>query len=137
MRIGAPLAERSAKSLRGVGPKLKERLTKLGIETVQDLLFHLPLRYEDRTKISPIGALRPGTHALVAGEVQAANVKLDRRRQLSAPIADGTGQIDVRFIYFVQAQKQALTRGARVQCYGEARRGPGGALRCLRGRPRG
>ena len=126
MRIAAPLAERSAKSLRGVGPKLKERLTKLGIETVQDLLFHLPLRYEDRTKISPIGALRPGTHALVAGEVQAANVKLGRRRSLIARIADGTGHIDVRFFYFGQAQKQALTRGARVQCYGEARRGPGG-----------
>ncbi len=120
------MAERSAKSLRGVGPKLKERLTKLGIETVQDLLFHLPLRYEDRTKISPIGALRPGTHALVAGEVQAANVKLGRRRSLIARIADGTGHIDVRFFYFGQAQKQALTRGARVQCYGEARRGPGG-----------
>lgn len=126
MRVGASLAERSAKSLRGVGPKLKERLTKLGIETVQDLLFHLPLRYEDRTKISPIGALRPGTHALVAGEVQAANVKLGRRRSLIARIADGTGHIDVRFFYFGQAQKQALTRGARVQCYGEARRGPGG-----------
>ena len=60
--------------LRGVGPRLAEKLAALGITTVQDLLFHLPLRYQDRTRITPIGALQPGRDAVLEGEVRAADI---------------------------------------------------------------
>ena len=55
--------------LRGVGDSLAARLRALGVETTQDLLFLLPLRYEDRTRTVPLGELRPGQRAAVEGEV--------------------------------------------------------------------
>ena len=57
-------------SLRGVGPGLATRLAKLGIRSVQDLYFHLPVRYEDRTRIVPIGSLRAGERAVIEGETE-------------------------------------------------------------------
>ncbi|MGD8828275.1 MAG: ATP-dependent DNA helicase RecG, partial [Gammaproteobacteria bacterium] len=72
---GRPVTE-----LRGVGPQVAARLAKLGIHTVQDLLFHLPLRYEDRTRVVPIGSLRPGAQAVVEGELELAEVVYRRRR---------------------------------------------------------
>ena len=65
--------------LKGVGPRLAARLNKLGVETVQDLLFHLPARYQDRTQIVPIGALRPGDEVVVQGEVLHSEVQRGRR----------------------------------------------------------
>lgn len=114
----------SVKSLRGVGAKVAERLERIGITQVQDLLFHLPLRYEDRTRVSPIGGLVSGTYALIDAHVEVAEVKHGRRRSLLVRVADGTGHIDLRFFHFGSTQKQALGRGTRLQCYGEARRGP-------------
>ena len=57
------------RDLRGVGPKLEAALNQLGIQTCEDLLFHLPYRYEDRTRIQAIGSLYPGARVLVEGEV--------------------------------------------------------------------
>ena len=89
-----------------------------------DLLFLLPLRYEDRTRIAPIGALLAGTRAVVEGEVQLAEVVYRRRRQLLVRLADGTGSLTLRFFYFSRAQQAGLARGTRLRCYGEVRRGP-------------
>ncbi len=111
-------------SLRGVGARNAERLHKLGIQTVQDLLFHLPLRYQDRTRIVPIGALRPGDEAVVEGVVELTEVVIRRRRMLLCSIADGTGALLLRFFYFNAAQQTALTRGVRLRCFGEVRAGP-------------
>ncbi len=111
-------------SLRGVGARNAERLHKLGIRTVQDLLFHLPLRYQDRTRIVPIGALRPGDEAVVEGVVELAEVVIRRRRMLLCSIADGTGALLLRFFYFNAAQQAALVRGVRLRCFGEVRAGP-------------
>lgn len=109
--------------LRGVGPQVAERLERLGIYNVSDLLFHLPTRYEDRTRITPIGALRPGVPAAIEGEVQLAEIVIRRRRMLLVRISDGTGAITLRFFHFNQAQADALARGVRLRCYGEARSG--------------
>ena len=114
---------RAVTALRGVGEALAQKLQKLGITTVQDLLFLLPLRYEDRTRVTPIGALQLADRAVVEGEVQLAEVAFRGRRQLLCRIHDGSGSLTLRFFYFSSAQQQALVRGARIRCYGEIRRG--------------
>jgi ATP-dependent DNA helicase RecG len=112
--------------LRGVGATLAERLRVLGVETTQDLLFLLPLRYEDRTRLVPLGELLPGQRAAVEGEVLLTEVSYRGRRQMLCKIADGSGFLTLRFFYFTAQQQTGLARGARVRCFGEARRGPAG-----------
>jgi ATP-dependent DNA helicase RecG len=109
--------------LRGVGPQVAERLERLGVRTVEDLLFHLPRQYEDRTRISPIGTLRPGWTASVEGVVELTEVAFRGRRMLLTRISDGTGALTLRFFHFNAAQQAMLARGARLRCYGEARPG--------------
>ncbi len=120
---GADAELRPVTALKGVGDALAGKLAKLGIETVQDLLFLLPLRYEDRTQIVPIGTLRAGERSVVEGEIQLAEVAFRKRRQLLVRIADGSGFLTLRFFYFTAQQQAQLTRGVRLRCYGEARRG--------------
>ena len=127
MTAAAPLAERPVTALRGVGPALATALQeRLGLRTVQDVLFHLPLRYEDRTRVVPIGTLRNGDRAVIEGEVQLAEIVFRRRRALLVRLADGSGFITLRFFHFSAAQQEGLARGTRLRCYGEARLGPGG-----------
>lgn len=123
---GAASAEmRPVTALRGVGEALAARLQKLGISTVQDLLFLLPLRYEDRTRVVPIGSLLMGDRAVVEGEVQLAEITFRGRRQLLCRISDGSGSLTLRFFHFSNAQQQGLVRGTRIRCFGEIRRGAG------------
>jgi ATP-dependent DNA helicase RecG len=107
-----------------VGAALAERLSRLGVTRVADLLFLLPLRYEDRTQITPIGALLPGTRAAVEGEIQLSEVAYRGRRQLLTRISDGSGMLTLRFFYFSASQQHNLVRGIRLRCFGEVRRGP-------------
>lgn len=102
---------------------MAERLQKLHIHSVQDLLFHLPLRYQDRTRITPIGALRPGDEVVVEGEIQLSEVKFGRRRMLLTRLSDGTGSLTLRFFHFNSAQQQSLAPGTRLRCFGEVRGG--------------
>ncbi|MES9897616.1 MAG: ATP-dependent DNA helicase RecG [Sedimenticola sp.] len=111
-------------SLKGVGPRNGEKLAKVGIHTVQDVLFHLPLRYQDRTRITPIGTLRPGDQAVVEGVVDASDIRFGRRRSLLVQLSDGSGTIILRFFHFTAAQKSMLARGVRLRCFGELRNGP-------------
>ena len=126
MTTAPPLDQRPVASLRGVGPALAITLERLGLHTVQDLLFHLPLRYEDRTRVVPIGTLRPGDRAVIEGEIQLAEVVFRRRRALLCRIADGSGSLTLRFFHFSAAQQEGLARGTRLRCFGEVRPGPGG-----------
>ena len=126
MTTAPPLDERPVTSLRGVGPALAATLDRLGLRTVQDVLFHLPLRYEDRTRVVPIGTLRAGDRAVIEGEIQLAEVVFRRRRALLCRIADGSGLLTLRFFHFSAAQQESLTRGARLRCFGEVRPGPAG-----------
>ena len=118
---GTPVA-----TLRGVGPALAAKLARIGLHTVQDVLFHLPLRYEDRTRVVPIGGLRPGRRAVIEGEIQLAEVVFRRRRALLCRLADGSGFLTLRFFHFSAAQQATLVRGARLRCFGEVRLGPAG-----------
>ena len=105
---------------------MAERLAKLGVRTIGDLLCLLPQRYEDRTAIAPIGALVPGEKALIEGTIALAEVAIRRRRSLLCRIADGTGALTLRFFHFTRSQQETFVRGARVRCYGEVRAGPTG-----------
>jgi len=112
-----------AERLESAAPRA-ERLARLGVARVEDLLFVLPLRYEDRTRIVPIGALAAGMRAAVEGEVQLTEVAYRRRRQLLSRISDGSGFLTLRFFHFSAAQQSGLARGTRLRCFGEVRRGP-------------
>ncbi|WP_323934573.1 ATP-dependent DNA helicase RecG [Aeromonas hydrophila] len=113
----------SLDSLKGVGSKMQEKLERLGLATVQDLLFHLPLRYEDRTQVWPIGDLPPGLHGAVEGEIQDTQLVMGRRRMLVCRISDGTGTLTLRFFNFTAAQKNSLSPGRLMRCFGEVRPG--------------
>ncbi len=119
-----PDEQRPVAELRGVGPALAEKLAKLGVSQVQDLLFVLPSRYEDRTQITEMGSLRAGSRVVVEGEIQLTEVTYRRRRQLLCRITDGTGSLTLRFFYFSGAQQANLARGTRILCFGEVRKGP-------------
>ena len=99
------------------------KLQKLGLVSASDFLLHLPLRYEDETRITPIRALRPGVSAQVEGRVLACDVALRPRRQLTATLADDTGQVSLRFLNFYPSQQAQLAVGQRVRVLGEVRGG--------------
>ncbi|HLV18229.1 MAG TPA: ATP-dependent DNA helicase RecG [Pseudomonas sp.] len=120
------LAQVPVTALKGVGAALAEKLARVGLETLQDVLFHLPLRYQDRTRVTPIGALRPGQDAVVEGVVAGADVVMGRRRSLLVRLQDGSGTLSLRFFHFSQAQKDGLKRGTALRCYGEVRPGATG-----------
>ncbi len=123
----APTLDRiDVTALKGVGKQLAEKLAKIGIHSIQDLLFHLPLRYTDRTRVTPLGGLQPNTSVVIEGEIKACSVVFGRRRSLMCRLQDGTGSVTLRFYHFSNAQKQRLAEGTRLRCYGETRRGAAG-----------
>lgn len=107
--------------LQGVGSKLAEKLAKCGIHTLQDILFHLPLRYQDRTRIMPMAACRVGMSVLVEGKVVTCTFSKVKKAQLQCVLADATGHLQLRFFHFTVAQKNQFREGARVRCFGEVR----------------
>lgn len=112
--------------LKGVGPKLADKLARLGIRCIEDLWFHLPYRYQDRTRITPIGALRPGQDAVIEGTIKASDIVFGRRRSLVCRLQDGSGTITLRFFHFNASQKKQLASGQQLRCFGEARPGSSG-----------
>jgi ATP-dependent DNA helicase RecG len=120
------IAQRSVTDLKGVGTALALKLQRLGISQLQDLFFHLPARYQDRTRLSAMGGLMPSIEAVVEGEVQLCDIQMGRRRALLCRLHDGTGALTLRFFHFNAAQKNQLSKGVRVRCFGEVRPGPGG-----------
>ncbi|OBW93337.1 ATP-dependent DNA helicase RecG [Gallibacterium salpingitidis] len=109
--------------LSGVGAAMSERLSRLGISSVQDLLFHFPLRYEDRTHITPLKDLRPDSYATIEGIVQTCEVQFSRRPMLIVSLSDGSSKVMLRFFNFNAAMKNSFTTGARVKAFGEVKRG--------------
>lgn len=122
----SPLAGRNVSRLKGVGPAVAEKLKKLNISTVEDLLFHLPLRYQDRSKITPIGAVRFGLEVVIEGDIIGSDIIQSKRRSLLCKVQDGTGTFNLRFFHFSASQRNQLIAGNKVRCYGEVRRGAAG-----------
>jgi ATP-dependent DNA helicase RecG len=113
-------------ALRGVGPALTTKLERLDLYRIEDLLFLLPLRYEDRTQRIKLGALETGIRCLVSGEVLLAETVYRGRRNLLVRISDGSGQATLRFFHFSRQQQAQFQPGVRVSCFGEVRKGSAG-----------
>ena len=122
----ATLDDLAVDTLRGVGPKMAGRLANMHIHTVQDLLFHLPLRYQDRTRVRSIAHLAPGQEALIEGEVRGTGIVNGRRRSMTCQLVDHSGALTLRFFHFGPQQQDQLRPGARLRCYGEVRHGASG-----------
>jgi ATP-dependent DNA helicase RecG len=120
------LATTPVSTLRGVGPAMAARLAEAGIEHLQDLWFHLPLRYQDRTRITPLSALVVGSSVSAEGVILRADIAYGRRRSLFCSIQDDSGVLGLRFFHFSAAQKRNLETGRRLRCFGEVRRGASG-----------
>jgi len=110
-------------TLSGVGAAISDKLSRLGIHNLQDLLFHLPIRYEDRTRITPIADLRPEQYATIEGVVQTCEVAFGRRPILTVNLSDGTSKIMLRFFNFNAGMKNSFQIGTRVKAFGEIKRG--------------
>lgn len=113
-------------TLKGVGPKMAEKLERLGLRTIQDMLFHLPAKYQDRTKLSAVASLRPGDYATLVVEAVNTRVHMGRKRSLLIKVTDQTGVLTMRFFRFSAAMQQQFAVGQRIQVYGEVRPGPTG-----------
>ena len=117
------MLNRPVAALTGIGPQTAKRLQKIGIHTIQDLLFHLPYRYEDHTRLTAIGRLEAGTAALVAGTVEYTDLLNNKRRDLISRISDGTGFISIKFFHYTATHYNNLKAGTLISCYGEVRYG--------------
>ncbi len=113
-------------SLKGVGPSLATKLSKIGLLSVQDILFHLPLRYEDKTRVMTVRDLMPGMSTNIIGEIIDNQITQGKRRMLVVTLHDGTGSIQLCFFSFSASQKNSLAVGKTIRCYGEIKRGPRG-----------
>ena len=113
-------------NIRGVGPKIADTLSNLGIYQVEDAVFHLPYKYEDRTNLTPIGDAPYETPLLVEGEIVKSTVVFRGRRMLITEIFDGTGRLTMRMFHFAFAQHKNLKEGYRIRCFGTIRHGPKG-----------
>ncbi|MBT8149636.1 MAG: ATP-dependent DNA helicase RecG [Gammaproteobacteria bacterium] len=114
--------------VKGVGPAMAGKLQRLGIESVLDLLFHLPLRYEDRTRVQAISSLRNGNSAVIEGEITQATVQFGKRRSLVCKLRDHSGSIELRFFHFSAAQQHSLAVGMQLRCFGEVSLGRHGLV---------
>ncbi|MCX7741936.1 MAG: ATP-dependent DNA helicase RecG, partial [Tepidimonas sp.] len=120
--VPAPLETTAGTSARARGPQ--QALQRLGLRRPQDLVLHLPLRYEDYTRVTPLAQARDGDEVLVEGTVLHSEVHTRGRRQLVALLADESGaRVTLRFFTFYPAQRRLLAPGARVRAFGELRGG--------------
>lgn len=120
---GTILAAIPLTSLKGLSANHAKILSKLGLQTLQDLLLHLPNRYEDRTQLSSIADLEPGSHTTISGKISLCQVTASRRRMLLCQVSDGTGLITLRFFNFHAGMKNSLQPGNVITAFGEIRRG--------------
>ena len=111
----------NAAASKGGSGLVLQKLAKLGLRDAQDLVLHLPIRYEDETRISPIASLQPGQSFQVEGEVLRADVTYRPRKQLTVTLADQTGQLSLRWLHFYPSQIQQAQKGNRLRAMGEVR----------------
>ena len=104
------MSEQSVTSLKGVGKHLADKLTALSINTLADLIFHLPYKYQDRTRVTPLSQLKAGTDSMFCAQIESTSITFGRRRTLVARVSDGTGRMTIRWFYFNRAQQEKIQR---------------------------
>lgn len=112
--------------LKGVGDKMAQRLEKIGLRTIEDMLFHLPSRYEDRTRLYFLNQLVPGDHVSFIATVEHSEITAGRRRMLICTVSDDFGRATLIFFNFAASQRNALQPGRQIRCFGEIKRGSRG-----------
>lgn len=112
--------------LRGVGKQVARHLSRLAIFSLQDLLLHLPSRYQDRTQIQPIRQLTPGREAVIEGIITTVTLPPRGRTKLLCELHDDTGMMSLRFFHLPPFLSNVLRTGTRLRCYSEVRMGPQG-----------
>lgn len=117
------LSNQPIRSLKGVGPKIAEKLTRINLHSVEDLLFHLPLRYEDRTHITAIADAHPNEFVVLVANVVSSQIVMARKRILNVRIEDGSGVATLKFFAFSAAQKNHFSAGTQLKIWGEIKRG--------------
>jgi len=120
------LRDLGVEHLKGVGPSLKGKLERLGIFRLGDLLAHMPIRYQDRSRLVPLDRLEADKDCLVEGQVVESRVGFGRRRSWAVTITDGRGFLTLRFFHFSRRQQQAVQTGMGIRAFGEVRFGPRG-----------
>ncbi len=111
-------------TLKDISSKTLEYLNKLDLQNLQDLLFHLPLRYQDRTRICPLSSVRHGQKVLIEVRVDHCSIVFKRRRMMICNVSDKSGtSIILRFFHFSNAQQEHLSTGTLIRCFGEIRQG--------------
>ncbi|MDZ7668415.1 MAG: ATP-dependent DNA helicase RecG [Gammaproteobacteria bacterium] len=123
---GETLRDRGVETLKGVGPSLRAKLERLGIFTLGDLLAHLPIRYQDRSRLVPLNELRSDGECLVEGEVVDSKIGFGRRRSWTVTLTDGRGFLTLRFFHFSRRQQALVAPGLRIRAFGDVRFGPAG-----------
>ncbi|OCG32656.1 ATP-dependent DNA helicase RecG [Gilliamella sp. Choc3-5] len=109
--------------LTGIGSNLEKKFHTLGIYTVQDLLLHFPLRYEDRTSSCAIGDVSIGEYTTIEGRIIKSEVIFRRRQMLICHIQDDSGIAILRFMHFNAGMKASLVPGKWITAYGEVKNG--------------
>ncbi len=109
--------------LKGVGARTAEQLARLEIYTAEDVLFHLPARYEDRTHVVPIRLLQAGQLGLIEGRIETVEVKQGKKRILMCSFSDATGVVALRFFHFYPSQIKKFQQKTLIRCFGEVREG--------------
>jgi ATP-dependent DNA helicase RecG len=122
MKKEATLSD-STDKLNGVGKALQQKLHGIGIHAISDILFHLPIRYEDRTRLTLIRKLSPQKKTLIEGVIEDSRVIFQGRRSLICRVSDETGSLQIRFFFFNRAQQLRLSKGNIVRCFGNAHLG--------------
>ena len=120
------ILKQSVVSLKGIGGQTVSRLEKLDIRQLGDLIFHLPLRYEDRTRVYTINELVPGSIALICARVVSTSILNRGRRTLTCQISDETGYLSLRFFHYTARQHSSLSSGTLISCFGEIKDGYSG-----------
>ena len=110
-------------TIKGVGEKLSSTLLKLGIKTIEDLLFHFPIGYQDRTTLKKIAELEPNQDFVVQGVIEKVSQTFVPRKMLLVKIKDNTGHLYLRFFYYFPGLRNVFKEGTLIQVSGSSRLG--------------
>ena len=123
MKSNTILTTIAISQLKGVGPKTAEKLHAAGIVNANDLLFQLPIRYQDRTRIQPIATITPDTEGYIEATIISTKIQPGKKPVLICHVHDLSGHLSLKFFYFNHQQRQQLMESdQKIRCYGKLKK---------------